>query len=90
MLSGRKKLEAFDRAGSDFLADRLADMFQKIETSEQQALHNVILEEMMSMIGDDTSTRKMFFQALAHKILDQKRKSFIKKVVETIFLVAKG
>lgn len=90
MLSGRARLQAYSLAGSDFLADRIADMFQVIETKEQQALHNVILEEVMSMIGDDTETRKMFFRCIAHKMLAQKRKTFINYVVESIKLIGKG
>ena len=90
MLSGRARLEAYHAAGSDFLADRIADMFQKIETKEQQALHNVIFDEVMSMIGNDPDVQKMFFQSIAHKMLDQKRKTFIKYVVESIKLIGKG
>ncbi len=90
MLSGRARIEAYHRAGSDFLADRIADMFQKIETKEQQALHNVILDEVMSMIGNDPDVQKMFFQSIAQKMLDQKRKTFINYVVESIKLIGKG
>ncbi len=87
MLSGRARLIGYTRAGSDFLADRIADMFQKIDSSEKQALHNVILQEMMSMVEGN---EKMFFQCLAQKLLEQKRKTFIQKVVESIKLIGKG
>ena len=90
MLSGRATIEAYGRAGSDFLADRIADMFQKIETKEQQALHNVILDEVMTMIGNDPANQKKFYQHLAHKIIEQKKKTWLKYVCESIMLIAKG
>ena len=90
MLSGRARLSAYHAAGNDLFADRIADMFQKIETKEQQALHNVIFDEVMSMVGNDPDVQKMFFQSIAHKMLDQKRKTLIKYVVESIKLRGKG
>lgn len=87
MLSGRAKLMGYAAAGNDFLADRIADMFQRIDSPEKQALHNVIVDEVMSMVEGN---EKMFFQCLQEKLLEQKRMTFARKVAEAIKLVGKG
>jgi hypothetical protein len=91
MLSGKALLLGYQQAGPEFLADRLQGMFNIIETKEDVALHNVVLQEVLKMLGSDKETQKRFYQILSNDILAQKAKiSLLRKVVNTILAVAKG
>ena len=88
MADGKDLAAAYRRAGYDFLASRLEGLFRKISNDEDIALHNVIQKEVMSMVGDQPVK---FFQALAHKVLEERAKrSFRQMVSESILGVAKG
>jgi hypothetical protein len=90
MLDGKSISAAYGRAGSDFLANRLEGMFREIKTPEDIALHNVILKEVIAMIGDQPVK---FYRVLAHSILlkeSKAKKSLYRKVVDSILSVAKG
>lgn len=86
---GKALIAAYRRAGADFLAIRLEGMFRTIVTPEDMALHNIVLQEVLAMVGDDP---KRFFQTLSHKVLfeNKAKKNLLRKTVEAIFSEAKG
>ena len=66
MSNGRGIYRAYHQAGQDFLAYRLGNLFVKIETPADIALHNDVLDEVMEIIrGEEQS----FFKDIAHIIL---------------------
>ncbi len=85
MLTREALLQGYRLAGTDFLADRLEGMFRHIATEQDKALHNAVLEEVISMIGDDSETQKRFFRVVAYRLSkERKRKSFVKIVAERL------
>lgn len=56
----------YKQAGANFLAYRLAKLFARIETPEDQALHNDVLAEVMQIIEGG---EKGFFSSWAEDIL---------------------
>ena len=57
---------AYHRAGQEFLAYRLANLFVKIETPADIALHNDVLAEVLQIVeGEETG----FFRDMAGIIL---------------------
>ncbi len=91
MLNGKLLSKGYRRAGSDFLANRLEGMFRILETPEDVALHNVVMEEVLEMVGSEKINANRFFKVLAHNILVKEAKQILlKDVVKSIFSVAKG
>ena len=80
-------LKGYSLAGPDFLALEIEGMFRNIVTPEDTALHNITLQKVLAMIGPDP---KFFFQELARKTLETKRKALSLRVAETILETAKG
>ncbi len=90
MLNGKLLAEGYRRAGSDFLANRLEGMFRILKTPEDVALHNVVMGEILQMVGSEKVDANKFFKVLAHNILEKEAKeSLLKKVAKSIFSVAK-
>lgn len=95
MLSREARLQGYAQAGNDFLADRIEGLFRHISNEQDKALHNVILEEVILMIGSEEETKKQFFQTIAHRILEKRTKekarwSFVKIVAERLNKLRKG
>ncbi len=90
-LTGTKLAACYRRAGDDFLASTLSGMFRHIVTPEDIATHNLILDQVLLMVGDE-SGRIKFLRTLAHEILLEKKAkiSLLKKVAKSIMSVAKG
>lgn len=90
MLNREARLAGYMQAGEDFLADRIEGLFRHIVTEQDKALHNAILEEVLSMTGDDESVVKLFFRSIAHKLLTKRKRKqnlFSKIVAKSIFSV---
>lgn len=63
--------KAYRAAGSNFLALKLGKIFTRIESVEDQALHNDMLKDVLEIIeGEEQS----FFKSLADWMLYQKVK----------------
>lgn len=61
--------KAYRSAGGNFLALKLGKLFTRIETPEDQALHNDMLKDVLEIIeGEEQS----FFKSLADWMLYQK------------------
>ncbi|MDD5328079.1 MAG: hypothetical protein PHY02_09765 [Phycisphaerae bacterium] len=76
--------------GNRYLAYRLQDVFKKIVTPEDVALHNKIVDEISIMVGGDKNNLKLFFDGIA-EIIVNKPKQFLKKVAEKILqIITKG
>ncbi len=97
MPDGKAKASAYRRAGIDFLGSRLEGMFRALTTPEDIALHNVIQQEVMLIVGKDEVIK--FYQTLANILLQERAKKkrekrtikrFAKMVAESILSVAKG
>ncbi len=89
ILTGKKLAAGYRQAGEDFLAGTLRGMFRPIVTPEDMALHNLILGQVLLMVGEEP---RQFFRTLAHEILLEKKakKSLLKKVAKSIMSVVKG
>jgi len=57
---------AYQKAGANFLAYRLGKLFTKIESVEDQALHNDVLAEVLQIIQ---GKEQAFFKTLAEDML---------------------
>ncbi len=66
MIDGRGLYVLYKQAGASFLAYRLTKLFNRIETPEDQALHNDVLAEVMQIIE---GSEQQFFKAWAEDIL---------------------
>ena len=69
MINGKGLYSLYKQAGPNFLAYRLTKLFTRIETPEQQALHNDILEEVLQIIEGG---EQQFFKSWAEDILNVK------------------
>jgi hypothetical protein len=78
MSSGLAK--AYQAAGANFLALKLGKLFTRIESVEDQALHNDMLADVLSIIeGNEAS----FFKQIAENMLyhkPEKKKRFLYQV----------
>ena len=50
---------AYNNAGREFLASRLAYIFTHIENQDQVAVHNLFTKELDVMIGDDNAANAL-------------------------------
>ena len=80
--------DAYAAAGVDFLAYKLKRVFMRIETPEDIALHNDVLDEMLIMIEADMPG---FFRKLANIVLrrEPKKASWLKKIAENIMIISR-
>ncbi len=86
MLDGKTLREGYERAGNDFLADRLEGLFRLLKTPEDIALHNVIAKEVVRMVGLDKESANRFYRLLARGILQREAgKEFRRIIAEAIF-----
>jgi len=84
MPSGKDILAAYSRAGEDFLAFKLKDMFLKLETPEDVAAHNAMQAEVMLMLGEDYVK---FYKFLAHSILEKRAQQSMLKIIANSILM---
>ena len=82
--------DAYQRAGTGFLAHRIEGMFRVLKTPEDVALHNSIQREVMKIGTDDPSGLERFYKLIATKMLeDRTRLTFSEFVSEAILKVPK-
>ena len=82
--------DAYQRAGTGFLAHRIEGMFRVLKTPEDIALHNAIQREVMAIITDDPKMLETFYKRIAGKMLEERsRLTFSEFVAEAILRTPK-
>lgn len=85
----RTLTDEYRRAGTDFLAVKLMAMFSHIKTDEDKARHNIILHDVLAMLGDEKE-RLRFYQLLAGTILEsseiKKRRVVLSRMVAKVLI----
>jgi hypothetical protein len=69
LMAQRHWLDAYQRAGDQFLAGRLESVFKILETPEDVALHNDMIREINMLLMHDKQMRQWFILRLAGAIL---------------------
>ena len=86
MPDGKAIKAAYGMAGEDFLAHRLQGMFRELKSPESIALHNVIQEEVMLMLGPDVEVAGKMYRLIAHALLKKKARWSFRKIVASALL----
>ena len=93
---GKALVDAYQRAGVNFLVYKLESMFRMINTDADRIRHNDMLEELQSMLGINSPN---FLKMVASSILARGRKRKAKKefletvagkVITSSFIPTKG
>jgi hypothetical protein len=81
-------IDSYRRAGADYLAYRLADMFTEIKNEADVVRHNATLKEVNVMIGDKPMT---FMKSLFYIVVPEPKEKFLRRVASYILtFVTKG
>ena len=85
---------AYRRAGIEFLALKLMAVFKPLNTPEDIAAHNIIIHDVVSMLGDE-KTRWAGYQIMGGAIIERalvkrSRRDVCKIVAESILGISKG
>lgn len=78
MPDGKAIKAAYGMAGEDFLAYKLQGMFRELKSPESIALHNVIQEEVMLMLGPDVEDAGKMYRLIAHAVLKKRAKKKVR------------
>ncbi len=97
-MSKDKVTSQYRRAGKEFLATKHMQMFRRIETPEDMARHNVILHDVLIMMGDEPNRWKIYEQiagAFLHETPRQKKQKnlllrFGRMAADRILSIGKG
>ena len=94
MSDGRGLYVLYKQAGANFLAYRLTKLFNRIETPEDQALHNDVLAEVMQII--EGKEQEFFKQWAADIFMDihyvrvNRRKRWLWRVASRILNIGQS
>ena len=81
-------IRGYQSAGRDFLAYRLQRLFLHIQSPEDIALHNDVLEEVMTLIEHNP---RSFFQWFADELLNKPKPklTLLRKIADHILITTR-